>query len=150
MKTTKLNTLTKNLFLLFFTIMILLSFDSFAKKFSFLSSSIVPAARGYVRVTRDKNNNYIIQLQVSNLAEVNRLQPAKRAYVIWMITDQEITKNIGQLTSATTPLSTKLKANYKTASSSKPIKIFITAEDDPGTQSPNEQVILTTDRFFVD
>jgi hypothetical protein len=130
--------------------MILLSFDSYAKKFSFLSSSIVPAARGYVRVTRDKNKNYIIQIQVSNLAEVNRLQPAKRAYVVWMITDQEITKNIGQLNSATTFLSTKLKANYETSSSSKPIKIFITAEDDAGTQSPNEQVILSTDRFFLD
>ena len=150
MKTTRLNTLTKNLFLLFFTIMILLSIDSSAKKFDFLSSSIVPAARGYVNVTRDHNKNYIIEVQVSNLSEVNRLQPSKRAYVVWMITDQEITKNIGQLNSATTFLSSKLKANYKTASSSKPIKIFITAEDDAGTQSPGEYVILSTDRFFLD
>jgi hypothetical protein len=67
-----------------------------------------------------------------------------------MITDQEITKNIGQLNSGTTFLSTKLKADYETASSSKPIKIFITAEDDAGTQSPTELVILSTDRFFVD
>jgi len=150
MKKIRLNTLTKNLFLLFLTIMILPSFDSYAKKFSFLSSSVVPAARGYVKVKRDNNKNYIIQVQVSNLAEVNRLQPSKHAYVIWMITDQEITKNIGQLNSSTTFLSTKLKAYYETASSSKPIKIFITAEDDAGTQSPNEQVILSTDRFFLD
>jgi hypothetical protein len=130
--------------------MILHSFDSYAKKFVFLSSSIVPAARGYVKVTRDNNKNYIITLKVSNLAEVNRLQPSKQAYVVWMITDQEITKNIGQLNSSTTFLSTKLKASYETSSSSKPIKIFITAEDDAGTQSPNEQVVLTTDRFFLD
>jgi hypothetical protein len=150
MKATKLNTLIKNLFLLFFSIMILHSFDSYAKKFIFLSSAIVPAARGYAKVTRDNNKNYIIEVQVSNLSEVNRLQPAKRAYVVWMISDQEITKNIGQLNSATTFLSTKLKADYKTASSSKPIKIFITAEDDAGTQSPGEQLILSTDRFFLD
>jgi hypothetical protein len=150
MKKTRVNTLTKKLILLLFSVMILLSLDSYAKKFSFLSSSVVPAARGYIKVKRDDNKNYVIQVKVSNLAEVNRLQPSKHAYVIWMITDQEITKNIGQLNSATTPLSTKLKASYETSSSSKPIKIFITAEDDAGTQSPSEQVILTTDRFFLD
>ena len=119
----------------------------FAKKFGFLSSSVVPAARGYVKVKRDNNENYIIRVQISNLAEVNRLQPSKHAYVVWMVTDREITKNLGQIISSTTFLSTKLKASYETSSSSKPIKIFITAEDDAGTQSPNEQVILTTDRF---
>lgn len=35
-------------------------------------------------------------------------------------------------------------------SSLKPIKIFITAEDEAGAQSPGEQVILTTDRFLFD
>jgi len=150
MKKTRVNTLTKKLILLLFSVMILISLDSYAKKFSFLSSSVVPAARGYVNVKRDKNKNYVIEVKVSNLAEVNRLQPSKQAYVIWMITDQEITKNIGRLNSSTTALSTKLKASYETSSSSKPVKIFITAEDDAGIQSPSEQVILSTDRFFLD
>ena len=138
------------MFLLFFSIMILLSFDSCAKKFSFLSSSVVPAARGAAYVKRDKNKNYIIEVKVSNLAEVNRLQPSKQTYVVWILTDQEITKNIGQLNSATTFLSTKLKGSFETVCSSKPIKIFITAENDGGTQSPDEQIILSTDRFFID
>jgi hypothetical protein len=134
MKATKLNNLVKNLF---------------AKKFGFLSSSIVPAARGYVKVIRDNNENYIIQVKISNLAEVDRLQPSKQVYVVWMITDHEITKSIGQIISSTTFLSTKLKAYFKIVSSSKPIKIFITAEDEAGAQSPSEQVILTTDRFLL-
>jgi hypothetical protein len=135
MKETKLSILMKNLF---------------AKKVGFLSSSIVPAARGYVKVKRDIHENYIIQVKISNLAEVNRLQPSKQAYVVWMITDHEITVNIGQIINSTTFLSTKLKASFKKVSSSKPIKIFITAEDEAGVQSPNEQVILTTDRFLLD
>jgi hypothetical protein len=135
MKETKLSILMKNLF---------------AKKVGFLSSSIVPAARGYVKVKRDINENYIIQVKISNLAEVNRLQPSKHAYVVWMITDHEITRSIGQIISSTTFLSTKLKASFQKVSSSKPIKIFITAEDEAGAQSPNEQVILTTDRFLLD
>ena len=134
MKATKLNNLVKNLF---------------AKKFVFLSSSIVPAARGYVKVIRDNNENYIIQVKISNLAEVNRLQPSKQVYVVWIITDHEITRSIGQINSSTTFLSTKLKAYFKMVSSSKPIKIFITAEDEAGAQSPSEQVILTTDRFLL-
>jgi len=134
MKATKLNNLVKNLF---------------AKKFGFLSSSIVPAARGYVKVIRDNNENYIIQVKISNLAEVDRLQPSKQVYVVWMITDHEITKSIGQIISSTTFSSTKLKAYFKIVSSSKPIKIFITAEDEAGAQSPSEQVILTTDRFLL-
>ena len=135
MKATKFGILMKNLF---------------AKKVGFLSSSIVPAARGYVKVKRDINENYLIQVKISNLAEVNRLQPSKQTYVVWMITDREITVNIGQINSSTTFLSTKLKASFKKVSVSKPIKIFITAEEDAITQIPNEQVILTTDRFLLD
>jgi hypothetical protein len=135
MKETKLSILMKNLF---------------AKKVAFLSSSIVPAARGYVKVKRDINENFLIQVKISNLAEVNRLQPSKQVYLVWMITDHEITDNIGQINSSTTFLSTKLKASFKKMSASKPIKIFITAEEDAITQTPNEQVILTTDRFLLD
>ena len=134
MKTTKFSILLKNLF---------------AKKIGFLSSAVVPAARGYVKVTRDNNENFIIKVQLSNLAEVNRLQPSKQAYAVWMVTDHEITESIGQINSSTTFLSTKLKASFTKVSASKPIKIFITAENDPGTQTPNEQVILTTDRFYL-
>jgi hypothetical protein len=150
MKKTKFNIQTKTMFLLFFTIMILLTVDSYAKKFSFLSSAVVPAARGYVKVTRDKNKNYDIQVQVLDLAEVNRLQPSKHAYVVWILTDKEIMKNLGRLNSQPNQGSKQLKASFETLSSSKPIKIFITAEDEAGAQSPSEQVILTTDRFLLD
>ena len=74
--------------------MIMVSLDSYAKKITFLSSSVVPAARGYVKVTRDKNENYVIQVQVLDLAEVNRLQPSKHAYVVWILTDKEIINNL--------------------------------------------------------
>jgi len=134
MKKKKLSILMKNLF---------------AKKVGFLSSLVVPAARGYVKVKRDINENYLIQVKISNLAEVNRLQPSKQFYVVWMITDREITDNIGQIDSSTTFLSTKLKASFKSVSASKPIKIFITAEEDPSTQSPDERIILSTDRFYL-
>lgn len=147
MKSKKMNSLTKKLFLGIFTILILFSVDSFAKKAHFITSSVVPAARGFAKIKRDNNKNYVIKINLINLAEVQRLQPPKQIYVVWMITDQETTMNIGQLKSSTSLLSKKLKATLETTSPFKPVKIFITAEDDGSIQYPGMQMVLSTDRF---
>jgi hypothetical protein len=120
---------------------------SCSQKAAFLNSSVVPAARGYVKVKNDKNKNYSIQIHLSDLAEVERLQPPKQMYVIWMVTDQDITKNIGQINSSKGFMSKELKASFETVSSFKPTKIFITAEDDANIQYPGTQVVLSTDDF---
>jgi hypothetical protein len=147
MKTTRLNTLTKNILLAVLTITMILSFNSCATKANFLTSSVVPAARGSVKVKKDKNKNYSIKIYLYNLAEANRLQPPKKTYVIWMETDQNITKNLGQTNTSTGLLSKKLKASFETVSSFKPTKIFITAEDEANIQNPGMQVILSTNNF---
>ncbi|MCX6257434.1 MAG: hypothetical protein NTW49_06000 [Bacteroidia bacterium] len=147
MKTIKLNTTVKNIILGALTTMILFSFNSCARKVSFLTSSVVPAARGYVKLKKDNNKNYVIQIHLYNLAEVTRLQPSKQAYVVWMINDKETSINIGQINSSTGLLSKSLTAYFETVSSSKPIKIFITAEDNANNQNPGNMVILSTDRF---
>ena len=56
----------------------------------------MPAVRGDVKVSKDKNMNYVIQVHISELAEVSRLSPPKQTYVVWMVTDQNNTKNIGR------------------------------------------------------
>ena len=118
-----------------------------AKRITFLTSSVVPAARGSVKVTKDKNNNYNINLDLFNLSEPERLQPSKKTYVVWMITDRNVTKNIGQLTSSSKLLSRQIKAKFTTVSPSKPSKIFLTAEDDGSVQNPGTQVVITTNNF---
>lgn len=123
------------------------SVSACARKTSFLTSSVVPAARGNVTVKTDNNKNYVIEIHLSGLAEVERLEPSKKAYVVWMITDHDITKNIGQINSSSAFLSSKLKAAFETVSPLKPVRIFITAEKDPSTQYPSKQVVLSTDRF---
>ena len=125
------------------TIMIF-SLVSCATKAPFLTSSVVPAAKGSVKVKSDKNNNYVIQIAISNLAGVERLQPPRKTYMVWMVTDQQTTNNLGRITS-----SKKLKVSFETVSSSKPIKIFITAEDNENAQDPDEQIVLTTDNFWI-
>jgi anti-sigma-K factor RskA len=113
---------------------------SCSRKMVFTTSSVVPAAQGTVKVSKDRNNNYEIKISIKNLADVKRLQPQKQTYVVWMVTADGETKNIGLLTS-----SKKLSATLKTVSSSDPAKIFITAENDPGAQYPGEQLVLSTE-----
>lgn len=131
----------------FLMIMITISISSCTKKIAFLTSSVVPAARGDVQVHKDKNMNYVIHVHISELAEISRLSPPRQSYVIWMVTDQDITKNIGKLNSKMGGMSKQLNASFETVSSFKPNKIFITAEDDASVQFPNSQIILSTDSF---
>jgi hypothetical protein len=125
------------------------SLFSCATSVNFLNSSVVPAARGSVKIKTDNNKNYVIQITLSDLAEASRLEPAKLTYIVWMITDRDLTKNIGQLNSSKGFMSKQLKGSFKTVSSDKPVKIFITAEDDAAVQYPGTQVVLSTDKFML-
>ncbi len=127
--------------------MMIIPFTSCAKKIDFLNSTVVPAAKGSVKVTMDNNKNYIIKIEVSDLAEVERVQPSKNTYVVWMETDQGNSENLGQLNSSTSFLSKRHNASLETASSYKPVKIFITTEEGVNTQHPGNLVVLTTENF---
>jgi hypothetical protein len=137
----------KNILLAGLTTIIICSITSCAKKAMFQTSTVVPAARGYVKVSKDNNKNYVIKVELTDLAEVNRLTPPKKTYVVWLVTDEDVTRNIGQIKSSSSMLSSKLKASFETVSSNKPTKIFITAEDDGNVQNYGSQIVLTTNKF---
>lgn len=143
MKTNKSNAKTKNIFLGFFVVLILLPFSVYAEKIPFLQSSRAPAAEGYVKIKNDRNKNYVIKIRIENLAEIESLEPAKQTYVVWMLIDGDITKNIGRINSTN-----NLKVSFETVSSFQPRKIFITTEEDEKSQEPSWNVILTTDSFW--
>lgn len=144
MKKTTLSIIIKNFFLGLLLILFTASFTSCSKKVAFQTSTIVPAARGDVKITKDNNKNYVIQIKVENLAEVKRLESSKKAYVVWMESDDSMVKNIGQIKSDSKFLSSKLKATFETVTPIKPTKIFITAEEDAEVQYPDKQIILST------
>jgi hypothetical protein len=125
----------------------LILISSCTQKISFLTSSVVPAARGTVKVKMDDNKNHTIQIALVNLAEPERLSPPKKMYMVWMETDQGETKNIGRIMTDSGTFSKTLKADFKTVTSFTPVKIFITAEEDANIQSPGWEVILTTAKF---
>lgn len=146
MKTTKINLLSKNI-LLGAAAVLLLSVASCAKKITFQTSTVVPAARGQVTVNKDNNKNYAVKIKINGLAEVKRLEPSRNVYVVWMETDESQIKNIGRIKSDSNFMSSKLKADFETVTAFKPSKIFITAEDNPDAQSPGSQLVLETNKF---
>ncbi len=130
-----------------FAILMILLTSSCTRKTAFEVSTVVPAARGDVKVTKDKNKNYVIQIEVHNLAEVERLQPSRKAYVVWLVTDAGEARNIGQIKSSSSTLSSKLRAKFESVSATKPTKIYLTAEDDATVLYSNNQAVLTTSYF---
>ncbi|MBN1144808.1 MAG: hypothetical protein JXA72_10310 [Bacteroidales bacterium] len=145
METTRFSVKTRKILFGFASVMILLMlpFSLQAKKIPFIQSSVAPAAEGYVKINTDGNNNNIIMIRIKNLAEIERLDPAMKTYVVWMDTDRETTINIGRISS-----SNSLKVSFEAVSSFKPIKIFITAEEDENTKVPGAKIVLTTDTFW--
>jgi hypothetical protein len=144
MKTTTLSFLVKKIAFAFLGVAIAFTVDSCASNAKFLNSSVVPAAEGTVKVKKDKNKNYVIKVEIYNLAGVERLQTSKLTYVVWLVSGGEAAKNIGRIDSSSPLFSKSLKASFQTVSSAKPNKIFLTAEDDGNTQYPSGVIVLTT------
>lgn len=121
---------------------------SCARKIRFTNSVVTPAAEGYVKIKKDKNKNYALDIRVNNLASPKRLQPPKQTYVVWIETANG-GKNIGQMSSASGLFTSSLKASLKTVTSFKPTRLYITAEDNGDIQYPGLQSVLMTDQFSV-
>jgi len=65
----------KFLFSLIVLIAAILLFNSCSKKIAFQISPVTPAAEGFVKVKQDNNKNYAIDIELTNLAAPDRLQP---------------------------------------------------------------------------
>lgn len=123
---------------------VIMLFSACSKKMSFSNSSVVPAAVGSVKVKSDKNKNHTIDISISNLAPASRLSPPQNTYVVWMVTESNGTKNIGQLNSSSGFMSKSLSGSLKTVTSFQPTSFFITAEDDGDVQYPGTTLVLKT------
>ncbi len=122
-----------------------ISMVSCAKKLAFTTSTVVPSAEGYVKYKKDGNNNYKIDLKVVNLADPTKLVPSKSSYVLWMQSDNNGVKNMGQIKSSSGWFSSTRKASISTVSSFQPKSFFITAEDNVDLSYPGNQVVLRTE-----
>ncbi|MFO7722359.1 MAG: hypothetical protein R6V49_03960 [Bacteroidales bacterium] len=138
----KKNYLTSSWQVISIALIVIFGSSCMEQKVLFLTSAVVPAAEGRVVIKPDKNHNYVINITISNLAAVERLQPSKNAYVVWMEMKKGSYRNLGQIVS-----SESLNASFETVSTVMPVKIFITAEDYESVTYPGTTVVLTTRRF---
>jgi hypothetical protein len=125
----------------------IVSFSGCAVKAPFLNSTIVPAAEGQVKMKTDKNKNFVISIEIYNLALPERLDPPKNVYVVWMDDGNNIIKNMGQIKSSAPFMSKSLKASFRNTSSFRPVKIFITTEYEANVQIPSSETVLMTNNF---
>jgi hypothetical protein len=148
MKTQRINKIKGNFLSGIIIMALLFLMASCTKSEPFLNSSVVPAATGNVKVKKDNNNNYTFKIRINDLAEVGRLKIPRQTYVVWMETEKGNTENLGQLKSSTKFISKQHSASLKATSPFKPVRIFVTAENESNVRYPDREVILTTDTFF--
>jgi hypothetical protein len=115
---------------LFITLIFILT--SCATTTKFPTSSIVPAAEIVAKMKQDKNKNYAIEIIAKNLASSDRLSPPKNNYSVWIVTEKNETKNLGQLNNKNAK-----KAVLKTTTPFKVVEIFITTEDQGDASYPS-------------
>ncbi|MBN1926561.1 MAG: hypothetical protein JW798_12075 [Prolixibacteraceae bacterium] len=149
MKTTGKKTQPGRIILALSMVIMIFAISSCSTQTAFLASSVVPAAQGKITIKDDSNKNYAIKINISNLADPQRLTPPKNVYVVWILTEDNANKNIGQIITSSSSAEGKLKASFETVSSFKPSKIFLTAENEADAQYPYSEVILTTDNIVM-
>jgi hypothetical protein len=128
-------------------LLIAVIFGSCAKKVAFNPSTTVPGATGGVKIKKDQNDNYAIQLHVRNLPEADDLQPPKRSYTVWMETVDNRALNVGGLEISKGLFSRKRKGSMETTSSFRPVRIFVTPEDEQAPSVPSTTPVLSTKLF---
>lgn len=109
----------------------------------FVRSFIIPGATGEVAVKKDKNNNYLLNVRIVNLAEAQRLSSPKDACIVWMDSDGATVQKLGRLKTSSGLLSRTVKAEMSTVPTV-PTRVSIFAEVNPDVQSPDEQTLLDT------
>jgi hypothetical protein len=120
---------------------------SCAKKVTFNPSTMVPGASGAVKIKKEKNANYLIDLQVRNLPKADDLHPPKRTYTVWIETTDNRALNVGNLDNSRGLFSRKRKGELVTTSSFRPVRVFITPEDQRAPTVPGSEPVLSTNLF---
>jgi len=142
MKVIKTHKTFKSVILIFMIMILGSGISSCSKKTIFKTSSVVPAARGDVKVKKDNNNNYKIEMKISYIAEPERLNPPMKTYVVWLTSEENNPVNIGQIIGTN-----KLHVKFETVSAIKPKRIFVTAEQEATTQYPSNMIVLESDKL---
>jgi hypothetical protein len=108
------------------------------RKVVMTASPSVPAAKGTVYMSHDRNKNSAIDMKVEHLAHPSALTPPQSAYVVWIQESGHDAENQGEL-----HIGNDLNGEFKTVSPHKQFSVFVTAEQGPQVHSPTGDALLT-------
>lgn len=109
-----------------------------AKTYHMTSMTTVPAAAGEVNVSKEKNGNIEVDVNVMHLAKPGMLTPSASVYVVWLEQEGSQPQSQGQLR-----IGDDLKGELKSTTTLNNFRVIVTAETDAETKTPSDQVVLT-------
>jgi hypothetical protein len=107
------------------------------KTYHMTASTTVPGASAELNVGKEKNGNLQVELKADHLAQPGRLTPSANTYVVWLQQEGSEPQNQGELR-----VGNNLKAELRAITPLSNFKVFVTAETDPQTKAPSDQVVL--------
>lgn len=113
-------------------IVLVVFLTSCATTMKFPTSATTPAADIEVKRKADKNGNFEVSVTAKNLASAERVDPTKSLYVVWIVTESEGTRSIGQLTNKNAKT-----AVIETLTPFAFTEVFITAESQADISYPS-------------
>ena len=97
----------------------------------------VPAAGGKAHLSKDKNGNLKLRIEVYHLAKPGALTPAKQNYVVWTQGRGKDPQNQGVL-----KVNDGLEGKLENTVTNEDFDVFVTAEDNPTAVTPSEPKLL--------
>jgi hypothetical protein len=101
------------------------------------SDSSIPGAAGKAHVSKEKNGNLKLKVEVSHLAKPAALTPSRQIYVVWTQARGKEPENRGVL-----KVNKKLEGSFEDTVSREDFDVFITAEDNPRAEVPSDPRLL--------
>jgi hypothetical protein len=97
----------------------------------------VPAAGGKAHLSKDKNSNLKLRIEVYHLAKPGALTPAKQNYVVWTQGRGKDPQNQGVL-----KVNDSLEGKLENTVPNEDFDVFVTAEDNPTAVTSSEPKLL--------
>jgi hypothetical protein len=100
-------------------------------------SDLVPSASGKVEVKEDDNGNRKLKVRVYHLADPEKLNPARSAYLVWIEPKGKDPEPLGMV-----KVNKDLKGELEGTTPYKNFSVFVTAEENPKAEHPGGPEIL--------
>ena len=118
-------------------IALLLPLLAYARKYPLTATPVVPGAKGYVDVGKDKNGNTEVTLKVEYLPKPSSLTPPAETYIVWFRRQGSEPESKGQL-----KVDDNLRGEFKTTTNCQNFDVIVTAETERVPKVPTGPEVL--------